>query len=196
MKKTFVWFLVAGAMALPGIASAQNSTGNVNVFLGAKALDDDEWTADEQSEIGLLLDFAPQGWPINFAVDFLRSEGDETASGYIPGWGYVTAKEEVETTELNLGVRKYWDIAPNMHPYIGGGLAFIQLDGKWSISGLGSYEDDGDGTGIWLNGGITWTFDAFNVGLDVRYSQGEVFMDIGDYEGGGGHAGLVVGYHW
>jgi len=188
--------LLSGLMALPGLASAGAFTGNVNLFLGAKTLDDTDWYAYQHAEGGILVDIGQTGWPVNLAVDMLASSGDETLWAYVPGYGYAPYKEEVDTSEVNLGLRKSWELASNMHPYVGGGLAFIHLDAKGTVLGFGTVTDEGDGTGVWLNGGIYWTVQSLNLGFDVRYSEATVNMHYGDFEGGGGHAGLLVGYHW
>jgi len=196
MKRDIDGLILGCFLLLPGLALASDWTGNASLFLGSKVLDDSDWYAYQHSEAGVLVDFAQRGWPVNMAVDVLGSSGDDTSWAYIPGYGTTLYKEEVQTRELNLGVRKIWDVAPIMHPYFGGGLAYVTLDAKGSASGLGTIKDDGDGIGIWLDGGIYWTIEAFNIGFDIRYSQATVSLDAGDFEGGGGHAGMLVGYHW
>ena len=66
------------------------------MFLGAKALDEDDWEpAEEQDEGGIGVDFKQQSWPVSIAIDFLHGSGDGTL------WG---VKCESETSELNFGV--------------------------------------------------------------------------------------------
>ena len=46
-------------------------TGNINVFLGAKALEEDNWDpVEEHKEIGIMVDFKNENWPISIVIDF------------------------------------------------------------------------------------------------------------------------------
>jgi hypothetical protein len=54
-----------------------------------------------------------------------------------------------------------------------------------------------DAVGFWIGGGVYWTLgEHFNIGFDVRWSKAEVTIDGLDFEAGGTHAGLLLGYHW
>lgn len=196
MKKSVFLLATSLSLILPGAACAAGWTGNLNGFIGGKALDDNDWFADEQAEVGARLDFRRTNWPISIATDVHFSSGDFNGYVFFPSSGVRYYKEDVETCEFNVGVRKYWDAVSNMHPFVGGGLAYVQLDAKGTVDGTTSLSDKGNGVGVWLNGGITWTLNAFNIGFDVRYTQAEVGLDAGDFEGGGGHAGVLLGYHW
>lgn len=191
-------FLLLGSMSLlfPGLAAAASWTGNFNAFFGGKALDDTDWFADEQAEVGARLDFRQTHWPVSFAADILFSNGDFDGIVFFPGLGVRAYHEDVKTSELNLGVRKYWGATSTIHPFLGGGLAFVRVNAKGDILGGSHISDKGDGTGIWLNGGLMWTFNSLNIGIDLRVTRAEVNMDAGDFEGGGGHAGILLGYHW
>ena len=109
--------------------------------------------------------------------------------------GTFQFKLEAETSELNIGVRKIWDQSPNVRPFIGGGLAFINAEAKGSGLGV-TVSDDDTGTGIWIGGGVYWTLaDHFNIGLEAKYSDAEVTIFGVDAEAGGTHFGVLVGYH-
>jgi hypothetical protein len=170
-------------------------SGNVNLLLGSKALDDRDWLAYQQGEVGLFFDFRRTGWPVNIAIDMLSSSGDFSGLVYHPSVGIYYAEEEVITRELNLGVRHYFETS-TMRPYFGGGLTLVSLETDWRIDSGAWQHDKGDGGGIWLDGGIVWDLDSFNIGFDARVSLADVDMDSGYYEGGGGHVGLILGYHW
>lgn len=188
--------LLPFSLFLPGHVGANEWTGNLNAFFGGKALDDNDWMADEQAQVGVRLDFRRQDWPISLAADVHYSEGDFAGNVFFPGVGVRYYREDVETSELNFGVRKYWITATNMRPFFGGGMAFVLVDAKGNADGDRIFSEKGDGVGLWINGGISWTLNALNIGFDLRYSQAEVDMDFGDVEGGGGHAGMLLGYHW
>lgn len=196
MKIGFLYLLLAFPLMISSITHADDGwSGNVNLLLGSKALDSDDWVADAHGEVGILIDIGHSSWPVNIAIDMLRSRGDFDGFVYYPSTLYYV-EEEVTTRELNLGVRHYFEAAPGMRPYIGGGLALISLETDWRIDSGPLLHDEGHGSGIWLNGGIVWGFNEFNLGFDVRVSAAEVEMDVGDFQGGGGHAGLILGYHW
>ncbi len=197
MRGGLFFLLLALSLTFHNSAHAEGSwDGNVNLLLGSKALDDRDWLADEHGETGILFDFGRSDWPVHIAIDLLGSRGDFNGLAYHPVDGIVYVDEEVTTRELNLGVRHYFKLSPTMHPYMGGGVALISLKADWSINSGAMMHDDGRGSGIWLNGGIVWRLDAFNIGFDIRASVADVDMALGDYSGGGGHAGLLLGYHW
>lgn len=176
-------------------ANANEWTGNVNFFLGQKSLDEDDWAPlEDQAEFGVLVDFKKQNWPVSIAIDVLGSTRTGTVVDTVP-----TVDIEGTTSELDVGVRKIWEVSgSSMRPYIGGGLAFVnaELQAKNNSTGFTVTEDD-NGTGVWLNGGVYWTLGQhFNLGLDVRYSKAETKLYDFDVEAGGTHFGLLLGYHW
>lgn len=174
-------------------SSAVNAwTGNLNAYFGGKLLSDTDWRADEHAEFGARLDFKKEAWPVSIAADTHFSNGDNISS--VAGVGSVY--EDVHTCELNLGLRKYWENATIMSPFLGGGLAYGQLEAKRKTDGVTRLSDKGNGIGVWVNGGILWTLNAFNIGFDLRYTRVEIGLDDGDFEGGGSHAGILLGYHW
>ena len=168
-------------------------SGNVNLFLGAKALDEDDWSpADEQREFGGEVDFKLRNWPVSIEVDYLGASGKGTI--YDPFWGAI--KAESETSELNVGIRKTWDGFPSFRPFIGGGASFAKATIKASLLGV-TVQDSGSGTGVWVGGGAYWTLnEAFNIGFELRSSSVKVEIAGGDVTAGGGHFGLLLGYHW
>lgn len=94
MRKTIVLSIVMCWLLIPGLAMSQSSsnpddwTGNVNVFLGAKMLDKDDWEpVDEHFEAGVLIDFKQKSWPISIAIDFLRSSDEEDVSFAVLNFG-------------------------------------------------------------------------------------------------------------
>lgn len=189
----------AGFFLLPALparlAAAGDSawTGNANFFLGSKALNKAEWEpANEQGEFGVEVDFRQQDWPVGIAIDLLGAYGEGKV--YDPFFGEVGL--ESETSELNLGVRKVWDAAPHVRPFIEGGLSLVKATGKVSMSGF-TIEDSGNGSGYWLGGGVYWTLgEAFNIGLELKASSAKANIFGQDLKVGGGHAGLLLGYHW
>ena len=169
-------------------AEAQQWTGNAHLFLGAKALDKDDWEPVEgHAQVGILADFGQHDWPVHIAVGLLRSSADDTLMG---------VKFEAETTEINVGVRKIWDTHPTMRPFVGGGLAHINASFDGSSGGV-RVSDSDSAIGFWLNAGIYWTLaESFNIGFDARISSASVRLYDISTNAGGGHFGLTLGYHW
>ena len=143
---------------------------------------------DEQTQFGILLDFRPKNWPVNIAVDYLKSDDDDTVNMF-----GTPLKVEAETREIDIGIRKIFENSPTLRPYIGGGLAFI--NGEFGIEGMISQDDDA--VGIWLNAGLYWTLAKhFNLGFDLRYSWAEITLFDVDANAGGLQAGVFLGFHW
>lgn len=199
--KTLSSFGIAAALGLAlsqtllqGQAAAQEAgwTGNANFLLGAKALDKDEWEpAEEQAEFGAEVDFRRRDWPVSIAVDLLGAAGEGRVYT-----SFGEAKFESETSELSVGVRKVWDASPRVRPYIGGGLMLAKATARVSLLGL-TLEDSDNGTGYWLGGGIYWTLSgSFNIGMEFRSSSAKAKLFDQEIKAGGGHFGLLLGYHW
>lgn len=163
-------------------------TGNANILLGGKTLDEDDWEpAERQGEFGIEIDFRKKDWPINIAIDLLGAAGEETE-------GFT--KRESRTSEFNIGVRKVWGQFPHLRPFIGGGLSFIRAEDEVTVLGF-TVSDDDSGTGIWLGGGVYWTLEEhFNIGFELKSSFAEVTLFNKDVNAGGGHFGFLAGYHW
>lgn len=199
MRKAFV---LALALLIGGVSTTLAEeggwTGNVNFFLGAKALDDDDWEpVEEHGEVGVSLDFRRREWPINIVVEFRHSASDkEEAVLCDPSFGCFDIEAKAETSELNLGIRKIWETSSSVRPFIGGGLSLIRA--KLSLSALGAKASESDsGLGLWLGGGVYWTLgDHFNIGLEARISSADVNFEGIEADAGGGHFGLIAGYHW
>ncbi len=188
--------LAVAFVALPYDAFAQQSgsTGNVNLFLGGKALDEDDWEpADSQGEIGIEVDVRPRDWPISLVIG-LRGGADE-ADVFDPVLGSATF--ESSTSELNVGVKKIWEPAGTpLRPYVGGGLVYATAEATLKTA-FGDVSEDDSGVGFWLGGGLYVTLaEHFNLGVDLRFSRAEVTIFGVDAEAGGNHLGLIAGYHW
>jgi len=182
----------------PALAEEEGWTGNINFFLGAKALDDDDWEpVEEQGEIGVSIDLRQKDWPINMVVEFLHSASDEEEAVLCdPSFGCIDIEAEGETSELNLGIRKIWDTSSSVRPFIGGGVSLIRAE--LSVSALGTETSESDsGVGFWLGGGVYWTLgNHFNLGLEAKISSADVEFEGVEGDAGGGHFGLIAGYHW
>ncbi|MCX7793874.1 MAG: hypothetical protein N2257_05665 [Thermodesulfovibrionales bacterium] len=197
MRRIIFYLLMTSCVLLTGLSNTEAQdgwTGNINLFLGAKALEEDDWApADEQGEVGFKLDFRHKDWPLNIAIDFLSAEGDGTA--YDPYYG-ITVDMESETSELNFGLRKIWDHFQYIRPFIGGGISIIHAEAK--VKFLGTLVSDSDtGSGLWIGGGVYWTLSKhFNIGFELMASSARVELFGVEVNGGGTHIGILAGYHW
>ena len=176
-------------------------TGNINVFIGGKFLDEDDWEpTDDHFELGAQLDFRPVDWPVNIAVDFSHSWGEDSeyVTFYDPwiGWIGVDVDLEASTTEVNLGIRYIYEELPYVRPFIGGGPALVWANAEASALGI-RVSDDDFGFGFWIGGGAYVTLaEHFNIGAQVRYSWAELELFDVDVAAGGWHVGGLIGYHW
>ncbi len=181
---------LAVLLAASPAAAGGEWTGNLNVLLGAKALDKEYWEpADEQAELGVEIDLKKKDWPVSIAVDYLEAFGEGEA--YL---GYTAVTLESETSELNVGLRKIWDGSERTRPFIGGGLSFASAIARVRAPGLSASNSD-KATGFWIGGGVYWLLgEGFNLGFEAKTSSAKVFE--GDGDAGGGHFGILLGWHW
>ncbi len=186
-KYSFFLLVILMFSTIGSLASASQQsawTWNLNAFLGSKTLDEDDWTpVEEQIEFGIEFDFRRGNWPISIVIEYFNAADDANL------W---SMEIESKTSELNVGVRKTWNHFQYIHPFIDGGVSFINGEFK----ALGMSDDDSSG-GAWIGGGIYWTLDEhLNIGLEVKGSSADVNLFGVDVDAGGGHYGLLVGYHW
>lgn len=197
MKRITVLISAYFLLSTPNLAICDDWTGNLNVFLGAKVLDEDEWEpVEDQDEFGIKFDFKQQGWPVSIVIDYLSSSGEETVLMFDPLLGTVQFDIEGETSELNLGVRKIWDQSPYIRPFIGGGISCISAEYTGTALGI-TVSDSDNAVGIWFGGGVYWTLaDHLNIGLEAAFSTAEVTLFDVNADPGGVHLGVLAGFHW
>lgn len=202
MKRTIAIFILVSILVFSSNASraAGEWTGNANLIIGSKALEEDDWEPMEsQSEVGADIDFAKKSWPVHLAFAALQSSDEDTFYAELDD-EMIMARAKATTSELRFGVKKIWDQAAVMRPYIGGGVAIISAELKTSAGsrfhGV-SVKSDDQGFGLWVSGGIYWTlFERLNLGFSVGYSKATVNLFDTDSESGGSHGAFYAGYHW
>jgi opacity protein-like surface antigen len=223
VKPLLLPVVAVGLLLAAGPALAEMG-GEVNLLLGQKNLSDDNLDDLEsetgldlatQFEYGITSSFGNVDWPVAIAVDLLLANSDDSYT--YDGDGYLYRYTvDVDTTELNLGVRKYWKNNEKWQPYVGGGLAWVKAELKISYyeeflvtkqeTFSASESVDDSAIGYWLNGGVMWRFhDKMSLGLDLRYTDAEVEFDVSNldkqtdtakFDAGGFHYGLLFGYRW
>ena len=185
--------IVLALLAAPAFA---RSEGTVDLFLGNKWLLYSDWTpVDQQPEVGLLLAFAQERSPVRFAIEVLASSDSATTADPVFGEVKVTGS----TIEYGVGIRKEWGRGL-FRPRIASGGALVEARAEHQ-SRLGVVRRDRTGVGFWVAGGLAFRIARhFDLGLDLRYSKSTVDFGQGledvQVEGGGFHAGLVLGYGW
>jgi hypothetical protein len=185
MKKAVFIAVICSLLFIPDVAISGNMvTGNINLFIGTRTLEDEWSPADKQDELGIEADFKERGWPFSMAISFLRGSGEGDL------WGQELKSE---TSELNVGLRKIWDSFPHTRPFIGGGIALI----KCEFRGLGVSDDDNT-VGTWIGAGIYWTLaEKLNIGFEGKISFAEATLfDSVNADAGGSHLGCLIGLHW
>lgn len=199
-------FLVLFLAALPAMAG-----GDVNLLVGTAESSEDRFEeagVDGLSQVGVALNF-DLNWPVMLAVDLLSSSDDSVVD--VPAVNPLAFETDIDTLEIDVGVRKVFGADRKLKPYIGGGLAWVELDAEQiAVGSLGpgsefrdTILDDADSSlGFWAGGGVLWRIkDRLNIGLDVRFSEADAELTPVDgsrleLESGGGRYSFAIGYHW
>ncbi|MEW5736099.1 MAG: outer membrane beta-barrel protein [Thermodesulfobacteriota bacterium] len=201
MKKVFL-ALALLVFSFPAAAWCGNEwTGNVNLTLGNKMLDYEDWKpVDDQVQAGIMFDLAGPGWPVNVALDIFHS-WDEKA-GYFAREDDPTKTQfgryTLKTTTADLGVRYYIEEFNHFVPYVEGGLAVINIDGDIEQNQKRFSEAD-TGVGVWMGLGAYYRLsEAVNLGMDGRYNYASVNVSPKAVSGnaGGFQFAVTVGYHF
>lgn len=168
------------------VAQAYEWSGHIGILAGGKILDDSDWPdLDKHYSLGFFSDVKDDSWPVSMALDLMDTGGKHNHDG-MDDLGH--------TTEVHLGVRKiFMNQQSKIQPYIGGGVAFISAELEYETL-TGKTKEDDSAVGGWLGAGTYYSIHPrFLLGLDVRYSHGEVTLFDQDRNAGGIHAYLTVG---
>lgn len=186
--------VAAVAMLLLLAPASAALAGNVNLIVGRRSLDDDQFyrPIEDQTVTGVNVDWAPEAWPVSLQFGFYLSSADDTIPTPAP-----PTDVEVKFQELSFGLVRIWEGHKLLHPYLGGGLSAILADYDTTRAGVPAKADD-DTFGFFINGGLYLRFaEKFNVGIDARVLG---LTDL-DFEGKKSDAdylqlGLLLGWHW
>ena len=197
MKPLIVFLVICLVLLLPGRGTCQIWTGAINLQIGVKELDDDDWAPlDTHLGFGVLMDFRQETWPAGIAFDVMRSSDDVTEYNAGLGGNYDI---EVSTLEIDLGVRKIFENKrAKIRPYIGGGIGYVNAEfEQFTIKTYTSFSEDKSTLGFWVNAGFHWLLSSeFSIGVDARWSTAEVTMFDEKLDAGGLQYGFMVGHHW
>ena len=167
--------------------SADEFTGHISGYLGLKALNSSDWPdLDKHFAMGVFFDIKRDSWPVSIALDILDTGAKHDHDGM---------EDLGHTTELHLGFRKIFiDQHKNIQPYLGAGVSFMSAELELEVNNITEKQDDRD-TGAWLGAGMYYEINPkFTLGLDVRYSYGEVVLFDKERNAGGIFAGITGGY--
>jgi hypothetical protein len=152
-------------LVLAPLAMAGEDDGlDINIFVGQKALDRDDWApVQDQLEPGIQLS-VPRG-PVHIAADVLFSSDNSKALG---------TSVKGKTWEANLGVRKFW--GQRIRPYVGGGLSLVTVEFD---PGISASTDQDPELGYWAGTGILFRLGKhFNLGVTIDQLQ-RLERDVG-----------------
>lgn len=158
----------------------------IHAFAGGKILDKDDWApADQQFEYGGEVDFQPGSWPIALTAGYYTGH----ASGD-PGFNDGDFKST--TTEIQAGVKKFWQTGRVGRAFAGGGVTFASAKGE--LQGVSSKDN---GVGGWIGGGYIFELGRhFDIGVNAKYSYAKATVEGIDTNAGGVHAGVLAGLRW
>ena len=171
------------------IINADELSGHISVFIGFKAMDSSDWPdLDTHFAMGIIFDIKKDSWPISIALDVMDT-GDEHKHDGLKDLGH--------TTEIHFGVRRiFMNQNAKIQPYIGGGVSFMSAEQEFQMINTTMTQDDSD-VGVWVGTGMYYEINpGFVLGIDARYSQGEVVLFDKERDVGGVFAGVTVGYQF
>ncbi|WP_221796299.1 outer membrane beta-barrel protein [Oceanobacter mangrovi] len=175
--------LISLAAFTSPLANAVEWDGSINLLLGSKQLDSDDWPGmDQQGSMLLTFDIRPAASPVALAADLMFSAEEK---------GDITAG----TAELHLGPRWYIDNSSAFTPYLGAGVVAVNVLIENDDDDIADKEDSGNGW--WAGAGVRYQFDEhFQAVLDVRYSDATVTIDDNERQAGGSNFAIGAGYRW
>ena len=159
MKKALNVLSLCLAVAL--ISTPALAGGNLNFSLGQRSLDSNDFEpVDDQTYFGATIDWNSMEWPVNLAGGLYFSSEQESV-----GSTDITAS----VIEATFGVMKTWGETKVMHPFLGGGLGFVQVEAEIDDP-LGNAKEDDTAPAFYTEGGVYWSLShAFNLGVSGRF---------------------------
>ncbi len=187
MKRVLQLLSLCVAVAL--ISTPALASGNINLALGQRALDDSDFgPVDEQFFFGASVDWDME-WPVNLAGGLYFSSEDDSIG---------TTDISASVTEITFGVMKNWESHGRMHPFVGGGLGIVQVSAEIDDPTAGSLSEDDTAPALYTEGGVYWRIGhAFNLGVHGRYMMAPGIEIAGsDFDTNYFQVGLLAGWSW
>ena len=199
MKASFTPFVLAIlpalALTVGSSAHADHWIGHTSLMMGSKSIPEDDWAKnDEHGVIGVITDFRHNSWPVSIAVDLFGTGSEQKKNG---------DSFDTYTAEMHLGARKVFEIGNGFQPYVGGGVALINVLQESEIDDA-KREDEDDIAAGWVSIGTYYSLtDSITLGADLRYVGGSAELDniypqtgSRDIDLAGTMGGLSIGYQW
>ena len=168
-----------------GLGEEPGSTHHINFYYGQRALDESDFgPADDHDAIGLeYVNEAPEsviGWEIGAFI----SDEEETAAGLT---------REVTFNEYYVGLRKTFRTDTRLVPYIGAGVALVDVERADNGVGAASFDDTSEG--FYVHGGVALKItDWLYAGIDARLLTGTDFeLGTSDFDADYEQVSLVLG---
>ena len=176
-------------LLITSVTKANELSGHISGYIGMKAMNSGDWPdLDRHFSMGVIFDIKKDSWPISIVLD-VTDTGGKHKHGGLEDLGH--------TTELHFGIRKIFiNQNSRIQPYVGGGVSSIYAEQEFEVNNVSTEEDDST-VGIWLGAGMYYEMNPkFVLGLDVRYSDGEVTLFDEDLNAGGLYTGVTGGYQF
>jgi opacity protein-like surface antigen len=173
----------------PSVTNADELSGHISGYIGFKKMDSGDWPdLDKHFSMGVIFDIKKDSWPISIVLDITDTGGKHKHNGL---------EDLGHTTEFHLGIRKIFSKQHStIQPYVGGGVSFMYVEQELETITTTTTQDD-RGVGSWVGTGVYYEINPrFVLGIDVRYSYGEVTLFNKDRNAGGIHTGVTVGYQF
>ena len=178
-----------GVLGPPTLSRRWN--GSFHGVFGARSLDDFWSPNEDQGGGGFDVGFGRWDWPVHIAIGihFSQDESREKVECLILPFCDMegSLRSKAKLWELNLGVSRSFRPEKRMRPFVGGGIALVDID--WKITDVGS---DGDRSeGFFVRGGLAWSFlkhpegQRLGLGLEGKWLFGtdvEVFETATDVD--------------
>ena len=171
------------------VTNADKFTGHIGGFIGTKILNGGDWPdLNIHNSLGILFDIKKDSWPISIVLEVMDTGGEHKDAGM---------KDLGHTTEYHVGVRKiFMSQQVKIQPYIGGGVSFMSAELEIEVNNITTIQDDTN-VGGWFGAGMYYEVNpGFVLGLDVRYSHGEVILFNKDRDAGGVYLGVTGGFQF
>ena len=171
------------------MTTADELSGHISGYMGLKTMNSSDWPdLDKHFAMGVIFDIKKDSWPISIALDIMDT-GDKYDHDGMTDLGH--------TTEFQFGVRKiFMNRRSKIQAYIGGGVSFMYAEQEYEVNNTTMKQDDRD-VGGWLGAGMYYEINPrFVLGLDVRYSHGEVILFDEKRDAGGIYTGVTGGFQF
>jgi len=187
-------FLAVLALSTSSKAQDDEWTGDVNISIGRRNLNPDNWKPVEgQTALGIDANFGKKEWPVRILLGASSSIGNGTVSD--SGGSYDV---EGKTTELSAGARVGRSYS-GFTPYLAAGASWITAEvASNPNTSVKKSATDSFKPGYFITGGVTYRFQKiFNIGVAARYLG---WTDVTLF-GANGDAdyiqySLVIGWGW